>query len=316
MGKIHDLVERLGRNEAKRAVPADQQHVVNLAADFLGDEGAINPAYIYSGFCLTALPHKALPPDQPWTRETPRVTLIVSPGFVPNGRGGAEPVGCPYGSRARLVLLWLQTQAVRSSSREIELGRSMNNWLSKMNVSVGGNSYKGIHEQIKRLAKCQISFHWTDDNGRSRFEQAQVAKGGVFNFADSDPRQGVLWEDHVKLSEEFYSALRTHPVPVAEGAIKALSSKSMAIDCYVWLAYRLHSLERPTSLSWPALYAQFGHSYKELRHFREEFIKVLQAALAVYPEARVTDEGDKGITLYPSAPPIPERLDDRRLLLG
>jgi hypothetical protein len=89
----------------------------------------------------------------------------------------------------------------------------------------------------------------------------------------------------------------------------------MAIDCYVWLAYRLHSLKRPTPLSWRALYAQFGHSYKELRHFREAFTDVLAAALAVYPEANVTSEGDAGIILYPSAPPIPERPEDRRVLI-
>ena len=40
----------------------------------------------------------------------------------------AEWVGVPYGSRARLILLFLQSEALRTGGREIELGRSLRAW--------------------------------------------------------------------------------------------------------------------------------------------------------------------------------------------
>ncbi len=80
----------------------------------------------------------------------------------------------------------------------------------------------------------------------------------------------------------------------------------MAIDIYVWLAYRLHKLPQRTQITWKALYEQFGAGFNRLRAFREKFREPLALALAAYPEARVSIE-KAGMVLYPSAPPVPER---------
>ena len=77
----------------------------------------------------------------------------------------------------------------------------------------------------------------------------------------------------------------------------------MSLDIYIWLAWRLHSLSKPTSISWPAIHAQFGTGFKALRQFKPRFTEALQAALAAYPEAHV-NLGEKAITLYPARPPI------------
>ena len=53
-----------------------------------------------------------------------------------------KPVGLPYGSYARFILLFLQSEPVKTRSREIELGRSMQVWLGRMGLSIGGNSYR------------------------------------------------------------------------------------------------------------------------------------------------------------------------------
>ena len=79
----------------------------------------------------------------------------------------------------------------------------------------------------------------------------------------------------------------------------------MAIDIYVWLAYRLHMLSRPTPVSWKALHEQFGAGFNRLRAFREKFREPLALALAAYPEAK-TSIDEVGMVLYPSEPPVPE----------
>lgn len=87
-----------------------------------------------------------------------------------------------------------------------------------------------------------------------------------------------------------------------------LAGLGAALDIYIWLAYRLRSLDRGTNISWKALHAQFGGGYKHVRQFRPRFIEALKRASAAYPEARVEVDAD-GLILRPSRPPI----DDRRV---
>jgi TPP-dependent indolepyruvate ferredoxin oxidoreductase alpha subunit len=58
-----------------------------------------------------------------------------------------------------MILLYLQTEAVRTRSREVELGRSMNQWLKSMGIEVGGKSYRLVREQSHRLSLCRLTFY-------------------------------------------------------------------------------------------------------------------------------------------------------------
>jgi Plasmid encoded RepA protein len=68
--------------------------------------------------------------------------------------------------------------------------------------------------------------------------------------------QGNLWEERVVLDEMFWKALREHPVPLQDAAIRELRDRSMSLDIYVWLAWRLHTLTKAPPVSWPAIHAQ------------------------------------------------------------
>ena len=76
-------------------------------------------------------------------------------------------------------------------------------------------------------------------------------------------------------------------MPLLEAAIRQLRDRSISLDIYVWLAWRLHRLAKSTNISWPALHAQFGTGFKAIRQFKPRFAEALEAALAAYPEARV-----------------------------
>ena len=92
-------------------------------------------------------------------------------------------------------------------------------------------------------------------------------------------------------------------MPVREEALKAIGTRSLAIDVYIWLAYRLHCLTKPTPITWLAIHAQFGAGFRMVRQIKPTFVEALQLALAVYPEARVDIEPN-GIVLHPSLPAI------------
>lgn len=204
-----------------------------------------------------------------------------------------------------MILLYLQTRALQTDSREVELGRSMHNWLDRMGLSVGGQTYRDIREQACRISACNLTFAWDDTNSVG-FTKDSIVKSGIHLSAGKQLEQGMLWEDKVLLSEAFFRELKDHPVPIWEPALRYIQNNSTSIDIYIWLAYRLHSLPRSTPVSWMAVFEQFGAGYNRLRDFRKRFIDALQLALTVYPEAKVDIE-EQGLVLHPSHPPIPER---------
>jgi hypothetical protein len=213
--------------------------------------------------------------------------------------------GVPYGARARMILIYLQTQAVRTRSREVRLGRSMRDWMGRMGMAVGGETAQALRDQARRISACSIKFFWTvaDEAGRTSdgFERGAIVRNGLF-FRD-DGEQGNLFEDVVTLDETFYRALSDHPVPLLESAIRQLKERSMALDIYIWLAYRLHALTQPAPISWTSLHAQFGTGFKLVRQFKPQFLDALAAATAAYPDARI-DVTETNVTLHPSRPPV------------
>jgi hypothetical protein len=301
---LQTLVLTHGADKARDMVPAKDRPLVDIISTMLADE-ANALGITYAGFCLTALPHKRLPDDQMWERHNGRCTLVVSPGPL-RIKGKVKQIGVPYGSLARVILIFLQTRAIQTQSREIEIGGSMHEWLGKMGVSSGGKTYRLIEDQVSRLNACNLAFFWDDASGE-KFNKDNFIRGGHIPHV-TDDRQQELWENTVTLSETFFKALRDHPVPVSELALRQISNQSMAIDLYVWLAYRLHVLERPVRITWPGLYAQFGAGYKSLMDFRKRAREALRYAKAVYPQANVLEweEGkrSKGLELRPSPPPV------------
>jgi hypothetical protein len=296
---VHQLVLVHGRERAREMVDARTRPLVDIAAEVLADDTQ-RIGISYTGFCLTALPHKRLPDDQPWEKKGHKVTLLVEPGRLKHG-GKIKLFGVPYGARARMILLYLQTQAIRTSSREVELGRSMRDWMERMGLAIGGETAHALREQAARISACSLKFFW-ENAGSDGFERGAIVRSGL-RFHVEDIAQGLLWEDRVVLDEAFYAALRNHPVPVLEAAIRQLRDRSMSLDIYVWLAWRCHQISKPTPISWLAIHAQFGAGFKAVRQFKPRFVEALEAALAAYPEARI-DLDDKAITLHPARPPI------------
>ncbi len=299
MGNVHRVIVGEGVEEArKQAATKHDRAVVEAAHQVLSDE-ADKVGFTYSGFALTCLPHK-LQDEDVWRREGHNLTMVLQSGV---NRAG-DSLGLPYGSYARFILLFLQSEAVKKGSREIELGRSMRVWLGQLGLSIGGKTYRMVNEQARRISGCSLTFF--ADRGSKEIMRRGGFVDGSITMSDVLSDQPGLWQDRVLLNEEFYRALRDHPVPLSESALRAIGPRSAVIDIYVWLAYRLHALTRDVDVSWPALYAQFGSGYARLRKFRADFTNGLDLAMAVYPDAQVVVE-ERGIVLRPSRPSIIKR---------
>ena len=105
-------------------------------------------------------------------------------------------------------------------------------------------------------------------------------------------------------------------MPLEEAAIRALSNNAKALDVYLWLAYRLHSLKSDKMVSWTALKAQFGIGTAQMFNFRSKFTTTLNLATAVYPAARV-EVTNRGVVIKPSRPPVvPKSIAGRAISFG
>jgi hypothetical protein len=297
MADIHELIMNQGI-ETTRALMATKAERIAVDAAFrvMSDEEQ-RIGIMHAGFAMTALPHRATP-ETVWERQSGDVKLLLESGRT----SATEPVGLPYGSVARMILLYLQTEAVRTRSRDVELGRSMNTWLNSMGMGNGGHNYSLVREQSRRLSLCRLTFL------RVSGKQTFVTNGSFVHDAilpneDTDDNQLQFWRPCVRLDEGFYKSLIEHPLPVREAAIRSLGHRSMAIDIYLWLAYRLHILERPIKLTWHNLAHQFGSGFADIKNFKKKFKEPLALALAAYPDAKVQLENG-GVVLHPSPPPI------------
>jgi hypothetical protein len=214
-------------------------------------------------------------------------------------------VGLPYGSVPRLLLAWLSTEAVKTKSRELELGDSMSSFMRELDlVPTGGRwgSITRLKEQTRRLFSSTISAIYEGDDGTAILNQP-IADKTILWWDPKAPEQAALWKSSVTLSESFYKELIEHPVPVDLRAIKALKRSPLALDIYVWSTYRASYAKRPSTIPWAALAMQFGSDYGRLRDFRAAFLAELNKVAVVYPALQF-DPSEDGLIVKPSLPHI------------
>ena len=111
-----------------------------------------------------------------------------------------------YGSRARLIMLYVQSEALRTSSREVGLGRSMTHGLIRMGVPVGGKSRNAIKVQAERISRCSFTF---DGKGAKigGIARMTIFDQAIFTDPEDVPGQGSLFPQIAMLSEQFFDQL-------------------------------------------------------------------------------------------------------------
>jgi hypothetical protein len=244
-----------------------------------------------------------LPHSRPKTHEFERV----------NGRfalymNAPPSVGLPYGSYPRLALAWLSTEAVRTRSREIELGSTFSSFMHKLSLTpITGKrgTTSRLRIQLHRLFSTTIRCSYSDEaEGHAVGVGYTIAHKHQLWWSPRDPEQRPLWSSVVVLSAEFYEELVAHAVPIDLRALRALRGSPLALDIYSWLTYRMSYLRKPCLIPWEALQTQFGADYGRVRDFKRKFLSHLADVLQVYPTARLSEQ-PAGLLLKPSPTHLP-----------
>lgn len=266
-----------------------------IEAEAAKEAGAVG--YMARALVQATMPHSK-PTETSFVRENGAFSMAIM----------AHPkVGLPYGSVPRLLVAYLTTEAVRTKSREIELGNSLSAFMAELGeVPTGGRwgSITRVKEQTRRLFASNIACTYTADDMDAGVNLA-VADSYELWWSPKNPEQGMVFSSFVKLGERFFEEVTQNPVPVDFRALQALKKSPMALDTYCWLTYRMSYLSKPTVIPWAALQMQFGAEYAQTRQFKAAFLKHLKAVLLMYPDAKV-QPSEHGLELRPSKPHIPK----------
>lgn len=255
------------------------------------DPDKTEAAFIARQLVQATLPHRD-PGDIPaWTRTNGTLTLGIQPTVDINTK---QKSGYPYGTIPRLLLFWITTEALRTKTRRLMLGKDLASFMRALglNPSRGGKRSDAtrLKDQMQRLFKAKISFQQTHTHeGKTGFSwmNMDVAPQGMLWWDEQQPEQGMLWESWIQLGEEFFNAITNSPVPVDMRALKSLKNSPLALDLYAWAtytAYRTKQNGQARSISWQSLHSQFGTDYEDIKNFKKHAKKALVKIQSVYPE--------------------------------
>ncbi len=263
--------------------------------------------FLHTIQCQIGLPYKN-PGDEvrEWDRKQGNASLRIEAGSAIDPQGNFVHVGLPYGEKPRLVLIHLASEAVRNGDPVVDVEHTMTSFARSLGLETNGRQLKGLKDQLARLASATIRMGVVEE-GRAVQVNTQIVSAFDLWFP-KQADQRVLWPSTVRLSEEYFQSLGKHAVPLDHRAVAALSSSSMALDVYAWLAQRLHRIPsgKPQQITWVAMYEQFGQGFGRLRDFRRNFLQTLHQVQAAYPQARI-EAGEVGLTLSNSPPPVAPR---------
>ena len=257
------------------------------------------------GFMARMMALCSLPRTNPGNRT--RYVRRNGPYTLVMNAGGLSKL--PFGNFPRLLLAWVCTEAVRTQSRELVLGRSLAKFMKTLGVySCGGREQTRLRNQMKRLFNAHVSLIYKEENVE-QFVSSTIADRGEFWWNERKPDQSSLWDSKIELSEKFFNEIIRHPVPLDLNALTALKRCSLGLDLYLWLTYRTFSLKRPLRLTWQQVYSQFGahsdnaHNKKTIQNFRVQTLRELKKIKLAWPELNYSTA--KGVLIIlPSTPAI------------
>ena len=218
----------------------------------------------------------------------------------------------PYGNLPRLLLAWLCSEAVRTQSRELVLGRSLSKFMRTLGMNSDSGGSRGeltrLRNQMKRLFSAHVSMIYEDDHGEVRVSSL-VADRAAFWWTERKPNKSLLWNSKIRLGEDLFNEIINHPVPLDLNTLMALKRCSLGLDLYLWLTYRTFALTRPLRLTWRQVYQQFGlHPDKSsdkrtVLNFRRKILRELKKIKMAWPELNYSTAAGV-LILHPSTPGI------------
>ena len=141
---------------------ADQVDQLVSASEATPDRG-----FLGRTMALCSLPRSNPGNQYRYVRRNGPYTLVMNAGGLSK---------LPFGTNPRLILAWICTEAVRTGSRDLVLGRSLSEFMRRLGIaSTNGRTQARLRNQMKRLFNCSVQLTYTAA-GRPRLPPATSAR--------------------------------------------------------------------------------------------------------------------------------------------
>lgn len=294
----------------KKTVLASSIHkcILDTAVELRMEPNSVEIAFMAQALVKATLPHSD-PGNVPiWGRTNGKLSLTIKSDWkLDFDTKKHYSVGIPYGTVPRLLLFWITTEAVKTKSRRLELGSSLSAFMRELGLTPTGGRWGSItrlREQMNRLFRAKISFELhqeTDSEQGQAWIDMQVTSKGELWWTHHQSDQPNLWKSWIELSDSFFEAICTAPVPIDLRALKALKNSSMALDLYAWLNYRTFTSQRKKKeqfIPWNGLVQQLGANYTDIDNFRKKAKIAIKKVLMVCPKINIKFV-DGGLIILP-----------------
>jgi hypothetical protein len=264
-------------------------------------DGQLDVSFLLNGFCIAGLPLRR-PRDNTlvWKRQDERFALTVQSPEIALPGGTSFVAGLPFGPKARLLAMWLATEAKdptrRYDDRWIEIGK-ITDWLRAIGISPEWGprgSVVATKDQFLRLAFAHFSMVFRLEDGFQPFKHETLIEAGIFRDNDLEKASAgniceLKWPSGFLLSQTAFDRFRNQSIPIPTTRLRQVAHNAMAIDILTLLCYRLPLIEANSTeiITWRQLTAQFGNRGEPVYQFKDTFTDSIKLALNAYPEARV-----------------------------
>lgn len=287
-----------------------QNKVIDTAVDMRFNRAeARNAMFQHSVLCQAFLPYNNLGDDVTlWERQQGNASIYIQCLKKKDPETGEfVTLGVPYGTRARLILAHINSQAIITQNPKVNVSDSMTAFVQSIGIANTGRNIGDVKNQLARIAASVLSLSYKVAENRTINSDFKLIKEYDLWFP-KDENQRTLWSSEIELSHEYFQSLADHAIPLDQRALAALANNPMKLDVYAWLAQRLHRIPtgNPQFITWKAIKDQFGFGFNRMIDFKIHFREILQAVKLVYPDARVTELQDRGFNLFHSLSPVPK----------
>lgn len=261
--------------------------------------------HIHSVLAICALPLTRQSLDiRRYERRQGRMSLVVHAGELKSPQGETVIQPLPHGSRARLLMLHLCSEAIRQGTPTIHIEDSLSAFIRAMGFPVTGGvngTLTAFKAQLSALAACRLQIGMWDGQRARNINAVPFSELDV--WMPTNPDQRMLWPSTVTFSLDFFASLQAHALPINVEAVRAFAGSARKLDLMFWLGYRLHTLKKPAVISWTALQEQFGEGFTRPRAFRAQIADEITQIRDVFPKLPAKLD-EHGLTLSPAGPDV------------